>query len=331
MRIYQGTLCITVPNPRSQLVGADLAYHASHGVAALLGTPSAPGAPADAITATLARKTRSELWEYLAQTKALAQADPGQARQLLVQNPALTKALFQMEVILGLVGNPLGDVAPKGVAPPDLLPRGVPINAPPQFGGPLPGPGVGVGGPPPGALQQPAMVGLVEQQQLQPGMMQGPQQQMQAVQFLTPPQPAPGGIPMGPPGAPNGMQLQPGFVPGGPAQVLQAPQGGYILAQPPQQQQQPMPGFQGAPVDPRMAAGPVDPRARAGQAPVGPAVPVAAPGPMMPMAGAPPQQQPLAQQQPLPQQQPGAPAMVQQQPAQNITPEMQQGEAKWGG
>ena len=83
---------------RDRVVGGDLAYHASHGVAALLDAPLAPGAPADAITHLLARRSRAELYDYLAQMKGLLQRNPTQARQILVDNPQLAKALFQMQV-----------------------------------------------------------------------------------------------------------------------------------------------------------------------------------------------------------------------------------------
>lgn len=83
---------------RDRVVGGDLAYHASHGVAALLDAPLPPGTPADSITHLLARRSRSELYDYLAQMQGLLQRNPAQARQILADNPALTKALFQMEV-----------------------------------------------------------------------------------------------------------------------------------------------------------------------------------------------------------------------------------------
>ncbi|KAI7839879.1 hypothetical protein COHA_006359 [Chlorella ohadii] len=92
---------------RDRVVGGDLSYHASHGVATLLAAPLPPGAPADSITHLLARRSRSELYDYLAQMQGLLQRNPGQARQILANNPALTKALFQMQVILGMVSNPL--------------------------------------------------------------------------------------------------------------------------------------------------------------------------------------------------------------------------------
>ena len=37
----------------------------------MLGQPAAPGAPADALTMMLARKTRSELYDYMAQMQGL--------------------------------------------------------------------------------------------------------------------------------------------------------------------------------------------------------------------------------------------------------------------
>ena len=52
--------------------------------------------PADGITSTLAGMSREQLYEVMAQMKALIQQNPGQARQIMVQNPQLTKALFQV-------------------------------------------------------------------------------------------------------------------------------------------------------------------------------------------------------------------------------------------
>ena len=83
---------------RDRVVGGDLAYHASHGVAALLDAPLPAGVPADGITHLLARRSRAELYDYLAQMKGLLQRNPAQARQILVDNPQLAKALFQMQV-----------------------------------------------------------------------------------------------------------------------------------------------------------------------------------------------------------------------------------------
>ena len=110
----------------------------------LLGQTPQPNAPADQLTTMLARKTRSELYDYLSQMQSLLHQNPTQARQVLLDNPQLARALFHMEIILGMVSNPLGDIAPKGTAPSGILP-------PRHFDGPPPG----MDQPPPSYAQQP--------------------------------------------------------------------------------------------------------------------------------------------------------------------------------
>ena len=107
---------------RSKVVGADLAYHSSQGMAVLLGQTADASIPADQLTMMLSRKTRSELYDYLSQMQAISRQNPDQARQILIDNPQLTRALFLMEIILGMVNNPLGDIAPKGIAHPGMIP-----------------------------------------------------------------------------------------------------------------------------------------------------------------------------------------------------------------
>jgi hypothetical protein len=178
-------------------VGGDLAYHSSVGMSALLGQQAPPGAPADQLTMLLARKTRSELYEYLTQMQGLLAQNPAQARQILLDNPQLTRALFMMEIILGMVGNPLGDIAPKGAAPLGILPprhhdQGAPpAQAPPmehphqhqhqQYAPPpqngMPPAGYG---PPGGHLPPPQQYGMPP-----------PQQPM----YMAPPEPMPMGAP----------------------------------------------------------------------------------------------------------------------------------------
>lgn len=110
------------PMSRSKVVGADLAYHSSQGMAVLLGQTADASIPADQLTMMLSRKTRSELYEYLSQMQTISRQNPDQARQILIDNPQLTRALFLMEIILGMVNNPLGDIAPKGIAHPGMIP-----------------------------------------------------------------------------------------------------------------------------------------------------------------------------------------------------------------
>lgn len=301
---------------RDRVVGGDLAYHASHGVAALLDAPLAPGAPADAITHLLARRSRAELYDYLAQMKGLLQRNPTQARQILVDNPQLAKALFQMQVILGMVSNPLGDVAPKGVAPPNLMPRHEPPHGqgppgPTPMGGPDGMMMGGPGGPPPHMQGPPGAHGMEPPPPIMVGApVQGP--------------------PMGMPGTSMPPQQQPPYM-GGPmdqppmGQPYQPPPQGY-MPPPQQQQQQPPPymvppeGMQGGPgyglppqQPPVQPSQPVDPRRMA----VAGGVP---PRPMMSLATQPPPQQPQPPQ-------PSMPAMQQPQPAPGggaLTAEQQQ-------
>lgn len=150
---------------RTKLVGGDLAYHSSQGMNILLGQDPTPNAPADQLTKMLARKARSELYEYLAQMQSLLHQNPQQARRMLVDNPQLARALFHMEIILGMVSNPMGDIAPKGVAPPGLLPipqrqgfDGGLDQPPPNYGAPGPAPvdpRLAAAGPPPMAAAAP--------------------------------------------------------------------------------------------------------------------------------------------------------------------------------
>ena len=93
------------------------------------------------------------MYEIMAQTKALASANPGQARALLTSNPQLTRALFQAQLLLGMVRSPAEGVpvtstalpAPPaplysaplhaGLAPPALVPQAAVEygNAPPPW------------------------------------------------------------------------------------------------------------------------------------------------------------------------------------------------------
>jgi len=112
-------------SPRGPLLLA--APAAAAAAASLLGAPPPPpGSAADEISAVLGRKTRFDLEEILAQMQQLTRRDPAAARALLVANPQLAAALFQAQVMLGVVAadaaqNPLGPAAapvPLGALPP---------------------------------------------------------------------------------------------------------------------------------------------------------------------------------------------------------------------
>nr|VDD64381.1 unnamed protein product [Brassica oleracea] len=63
------------------------------------------------IPANLAGMTKSQLYGIMSQMKALIDQNHEQAREILIQNPLLTKALFQAQIMLGMVQPP--QVVPK--------------------------------------------------------------------------------------------------------------------------------------------------------------------------------------------------------------------------
>jgi hypothetical protein len=53
-----------------------------------------------------------QLFELMGQMRQYIQANPAQARSTLIANPQLTKALFQAQILLGMVKPPPGVVLP---------------------------------------------------------------------------------------------------------------------------------------------------------------------------------------------------------------------------
>ena len=49
-----------------------------------------------------------QVWDLMSQMKALIQANEQEARAILVGNPSLTRALFQAQIVLGMVKDRLG-------------------------------------------------------------------------------------------------------------------------------------------------------------------------------------------------------------------------------
>jgi hypothetical protein len=103
-----------------QAMGVEAARAASYSVAAVVGgPPPTPGGSGELISSALGTKSRAELYEIMAQMKSLVQQNPEQARQILVQNAQLTKALFQAEIMLGMVkGAPIVPSPVRYLAPP---------------------------------------------------------------------------------------------------------------------------------------------------------------------------------------------------------------------
>ncbi|XP_011622581.1 cleavage stimulating factor 64 isoform X2 [Amborella trichopoda] len=58
------------------------------------------------MTSHLAGMSKSQLYDIMSQMKALIEQNQQQARQILVANPPLTKALFQAQIMLGMVQPP---------------------------------------------------------------------------------------------------------------------------------------------------------------------------------------------------------------------------------
>ncbi|KAJ4875061.1 hydroxyproline-rich glycoprotein family protein [Raphanus sativus] len=58
------------------------------------------------LPANLAGMTKSQLYGIMSQMKALIDQNHEQAREILIQNPVLTKALFQAQIMLGMVQPP---------------------------------------------------------------------------------------------------------------------------------------------------------------------------------------------------------------------------------
>lgn len=87
------------------------------------GAASATGAAMDLLTKRVADLTPTQLYEIMSQMKQMTESDPAQARTLLIQNPQLSLALFQAQLVLGMVKPPAG-------APAASAPAAAPMQAP---------------------------------------------------------------------------------------------------------------------------------------------------------------------------------------------------------
>ncbi|XP_075096978.1 uncharacterized protein LOC107830391 isoform X2 [Nicotiana tabacum] len=58
---------------------------------------------ADGLTTNFAGMSKKQLYDIMCQMKGLIEQNQQQARQILIQNPNLTKALFQAQIMLGMV------------------------------------------------------------------------------------------------------------------------------------------------------------------------------------------------------------------------------------
>ncbi|KAJ8553436.1 hypothetical protein K7X08_024114 [Anisodus acutangulus] len=60
----------------------------------------------DGLSANMAGMSKNQLYDIMSQMKALVEQNQHQARQILIQNPNLTRALFQAQIMLGMVQPP---------------------------------------------------------------------------------------------------------------------------------------------------------------------------------------------------------------------------------
>ncbi|KAG0491413.1 hypothetical protein HPP92_004811 [Vanilla planifolia] len=60
----------------------------------------------DGFTSHIAGMSKSQLYDIMSQMKVLIDQNPKQARQILIDNPLLTRALFQAQIMLGMVQPP---------------------------------------------------------------------------------------------------------------------------------------------------------------------------------------------------------------------------------
>ncbi|KAL3130336.1 hypothetical protein ABBQ38_008165 [Trebouxia sp. C0009 RCD-2024] len=114
---------------QAQMVSPAEAIQAAQGMAAAVGSTNL-GPGQDQITDALSKMPRAALFDIMAQMKGLIQQNQQQARQILVTNPSLTRALFQAQILLGMLKNPLSADATAQPGPPQVAPQLVPQPAP---------------------------------------------------------------------------------------------------------------------------------------------------------------------------------------------------------
>jgi len=97
----------------------------------VLGAPASATAPSQrAATSALAGMTPRQMYGILRDLRQRHEADPAKFRDVLAENPHLTKALFQAQLILGMVNpeirEPLPDVLPSVSAQAQAAPAPAP-------------------------------------------------------------------------------------------------------------------------------------------------------------------------------------------------------------
>ncbi|KAL4578921.1 hypothetical protein LXL04_015053 [Taraxacum kok-saghyz] len=84
----------------------------------------------DGLTVNIAGMSKNQLYDIMSQMKTLIEQNQDQARQILIQNPLLTKALFQAQIMLGMLQPPqeIPNIQPAGAHHPQ--PAAPPVQPP---------------------------------------------------------------------------------------------------------------------------------------------------------------------------------------------------------
>jgi cleavage stimulation factor subunit 2 len=167
----------------NKAVGSDAVVHAAKGMGETLGEPFDPSGTTNRVVGILSRKNKNEMYTYLEQVQRYCTESPEHARQFFTSNPLLCQAILVIEILLGLVGNPL-DAAGGGGGPVDpRKQRGDPRREPVLPGPPAPPP------PPPTSNPPPPPRPMVSMRPSMPANMSEQQQALLAeVMKLTPEQ-----------------------------------------------------------------------------------------------------------------------------------------------
>lgn len=98
----------------NKAVGSNAVIHAAKGVGETMGLSFEPTMATSRMVSILSRKNKNDMYTYLEQVQQYCTESPEHAREFLGQNPMLCQAILVMEILLGLVGNPLDDPAASG-------------------------------------------------------------------------------------------------------------------------------------------------------------------------------------------------------------------------
>jgi hypothetical protein len=105
-------------------IGYNAASMSASQVAALIGgTPSNDRDTQERLNKLFASMTRAQLWEVMREVKTTVCRDKAQAKQYFLERPSLAKALFQAQVLLGMVKAPSPPAVPPPVPPPEPVPQ----------------------------------------------------------------------------------------------------------------------------------------------------------------------------------------------------------------